>query len=217
MGPGLDGVGQATLSFADPSNRDQILQWHQEGVSFTDMIDRLGIGGFDPALRAVIDNLSPEDVAVIREAMVAELERVGPGGAAELPVSCTIQATPRPWTSPPSGSTGGPSPASRRGPPSATPPGHGPGDRRPRGKPAAVSRQGRREPPRFRDPGPAHPERPGVRGDKREATAPSAIAGPPLQSLNSHPERPGVRGDKREATAPSAIAGPPLQSLSFTS
>jgi hypothetical protein len=95
MGPGLGGVGQATAAFADPSNREQILQWHQEGVSFTDMIDRLGIGGFDPKLRAVIDGLSPEDVAVIREAMVAELVRVGPGGAGELPISCTIQATPQ--------------------------------------------------------------------------------------------------------------------------
>jgi hypothetical protein len=95
MGPGLDGVGQATAAFADPSNREQILQWHQEGVSFTDMIDRLGIGGFGSELRAVIDRLSPEDVAVIREAMVAELVRVGPKGAGELPISCTIQAAPR--------------------------------------------------------------------------------------------------------------------------
>jgi hypothetical protein len=95
MGPGLDGVGQATAAFADPANREQLLQWHREGVSFTDMIDRLGLGGFDPGLRAVIDSLSPEDVAVIREAMVAELDRVGTGGAAELPISCTIAATPR--------------------------------------------------------------------------------------------------------------------------
>jgi hypothetical protein len=95
MGPGLDGVSQATAAFADPDHREQLLQWHEEGASFTDMIDRLGIGGFDPELRAVIDRLSPEDVAVIREAMVAELVRVGPGGAGELPISCTIQATPR--------------------------------------------------------------------------------------------------------------------------
>ena len=94
MGPGLDGVGQAMAAFADPANREQILQWHQEGASFTDMIDRLGIDGFDPGLLAVIDNLSPEDVTVIREAMVAELERVGPGGAGELPISCTIGGIP---------------------------------------------------------------------------------------------------------------------------
>jgi hypothetical protein len=95
MGPGLDGVGQAMAAFADPSNREQILQWHREGASFTDMIDGLRLGGFDPELRAVIDNLSAEDVAVIREAMVAELDRVGPGGAGELPISCTIDDTPR--------------------------------------------------------------------------------------------------------------------------
>jgi hypothetical protein len=95
MGPGLDGVGQAMAAFADPANREPILQWHREGASFTDMIDRLGLGGFDPELRSVIDSLSPEAVAVIREAMVAELDRVGPGGAGELPISCTIEATPR--------------------------------------------------------------------------------------------------------------------------
>jgi hypothetical protein len=95
MGPGLDGVGLAISAFADPANREQILQWHREGASFTAMIDGLGLGGFDPELRAVIDSLSPEDVAVIREAMVAELERVGPGGAGELPISCTIDATPQ--------------------------------------------------------------------------------------------------------------------------
>jgi hypothetical protein len=95
MGPGLDGVGQAMAAFADPANREQILQWHHDGASFTAMIDGLGLGGFGSELRAVIDGLSPEDVAVIREAMVAELDRVGPGEAAELPISCTIDETPR--------------------------------------------------------------------------------------------------------------------------
>jgi hypothetical protein len=94
MGPNLTGVGQATSAFADPANHAQIRTWHEQGMAFTDMIDALGLGpAFDPALRAVIDALSPDEVAIIREAMIAELDRVG-AGPAELPVDCDIDSTP---------------------------------------------------------------------------------------------------------------------------
>lgn len=91
MGPGIDAVGQAAAAFANPDSRAQIRQWHEAGRPFIEMIDLLGIGdAFDAQLRATIAALTPDEVVVIREAMLAELDRVGPTGAAELPIDCDI-------------------------------------------------------------------------------------------------------------------------------
>jgi hypothetical protein len=91
MGPGLTAVERATQAFADPANRTQVREWHEQGVSFMDMVERLGIAPFfDDELRKAINGLKPNEIAVIREAMVAEIDRVGAKGTPEYPIDCTI-------------------------------------------------------------------------------------------------------------------------------
>lgn len=91
MGPGIDAVGRAAQAFADPRSRARIRQWHGEGVPLIEMAERLGIGEFfDSQLRRTIAALKPEEVVVIREAMLAELDRVGDTGTPDLPIDCEI-------------------------------------------------------------------------------------------------------------------------------
>lgn len=87
MGP-YDGVEAAQVQFADPGLRAELLEWHAQGVPLLEMADRLGIV-LDPAIRAAVDGLTPDEVGTIRAAFVGEIERTG-AGAAEWPVECNI-------------------------------------------------------------------------------------------------------------------------------
>jgi hypothetical protein len=86
-------VGQAAAQFSDPSVRSRIRAWHEEGVSLLDMGNRLGIV-FDDQLRDIIAALSPDEVATIRKAMIAAIDRGGQGTDVTMPIDCTLQALP---------------------------------------------------------------------------------------------------------------------------
>ena len=91
MGPPLAAVRRAEEVFADPKARELLLTWHAQKVPLLDMVDRLGFSElFGPELRAAIEGLSPEEVAIIRAAMVEEIDRAGSSPGATLPVDCGI-------------------------------------------------------------------------------------------------------------------------------
>lgn len=91
MGPTLTTVEQAEAVFNDPAVREQVRQWHLEEVPLLEMVDRLGFGHtVDDQLRAAVDALLPEEVAIIRKVMLEEIERAGSASEAKLPVDCTI-------------------------------------------------------------------------------------------------------------------------------
>ncbi len=91
MGPPLAAVQKAEAVFGDPSVRELLLTWHAQKVPLLDMIDRLGFSDLvDAELRSAIEGLSPEEVAIIRAAMVEEIDRAGSSGSATLPVDCGI-------------------------------------------------------------------------------------------------------------------------------
>jgi hypothetical protein len=94
MGPTLTEREQADLKFNDPKIRAQIKQWHDQGVSFVDMLGRLDIR-VSPELRAVLDGLSKDEVALVRKVMVEEIERAGDSSDARMPIDCPdIAAVP---------------------------------------------------------------------------------------------------------------------------
>jgi hypothetical protein len=111
-------VGEAAVQFADPATRARIRAWHEEGVSLLDMGNRLGIV-FDAPLREIIEQLTPAEVATIRKAMIAAIDRGGRGIDVKMPIDCTLDVLPssvvvspedvggEPWVR----VTGGPSPA----------------------------------------------------------------------------------------------------------
>jgi hypothetical protein len=86
-------VGQADAQFADPAVRARIRTWHEEGVSLLDMGNRLGIV-FDDVLRDIIASLSPDEVATIRKAMIAAIDRGGQGTGVKMPIDCTLKEMP---------------------------------------------------------------------------------------------------------------------------
>jgi hypothetical protein len=86
-------VGQADVQFADPAVRARIRAWHEEGVSLLDMGNRLGIV-FDDQLRDLIAGLSPAEVATIRKAMIAAIDRGGQGTDVKMPIDCTLDVLP---------------------------------------------------------------------------------------------------------------------------
>ena len=86
-------VGQADIQFADPAVRTRVRAWHEEGVSLLDMANRLGIV-FDDPLRDIVAGLTPDEVAVIRKAMIAAIDRGGQGTGVKMPVDCTLTSLP---------------------------------------------------------------------------------------------------------------------------
>jgi len=84
-------VRRAEEVFRDPKVRELLLTWHAQKVPLLDMVDRLGFSELvDPALRAAIEGLSPGEVAIIRDAMVEEIDRAGSSPGATLPIDCGI-------------------------------------------------------------------------------------------------------------------------------
>jgi hypothetical protein len=91
VGPSLSAVQQAADLFADPAVRTQLRQWHLEGMPLMEMVDRLGFTDlFDDTLRAAVVNLSPDEVAIIREAYLAEIDRLADAPQATMPIACEI-------------------------------------------------------------------------------------------------------------------------------
>jgi len=83
------GIQTAFDEFANPARRPEILKWHEQQMPFLDMAARLGIK-FEPDLSDAIAKLTPEQVKVIREAMVASLESDG----MVMPIDCDLQELP---------------------------------------------------------------------------------------------------------------------------
>jgi hypothetical protein len=86
-------VGLAGAQFADPAVRARVRAWHEEGVSLLDMANRLGIV-FDAPLRDIIVGLQPDEVATIRNAMIAAIDRGGEATDVKMPIDCTLDALP---------------------------------------------------------------------------------------------------------------------------
>ncbi len=77
MGPPVAAVQKAEQLFADPKVREQLLTWHAQQLPLLDMIDRLGFTDLvDPALRDAIEACRPTRSAIIRAAVLAEIDRV---------------------------------------------------------------------------------------------------------------------------------------------
>lgn len=87
------GIVAAEGLFNDPAVREQVLGWHQEGVSLLDMSDRLKLP-FEPELRDAIAKLTEKEVAIIRAAMIATIEAAGSATQATMPVDCKLQSLP---------------------------------------------------------------------------------------------------------------------------
>lgn len=91
MGPSIAAVQRAAQLFSDPSVRAQLLAWHAQDVPLLEMVDRLGFADlFDPELRAAVAGLKPDEVAILRAAFVAEINRAGDSEDATMPVECGI-------------------------------------------------------------------------------------------------------------------------------
>lgn len=99
MSPALTAVQRAQALFTDPAVRAQARTWHEEGVPLLDMVDRLGLSDlFVGELRDAIAGLAPDEVAIIRKAFVAEIDRAGASNVAPMPVDCTLDAVTGPVT-----------------------------------------------------------------------------------------------------------------------
>lgn len=93
MGSYMQLPQEAARLWADAGARDRILRMHADNVPLIDMVDAVGLTGALDAdgLRAAIENLTPDEVAAIRAAFVAEAEKAGAGGA-NFPVDCRVDA-----------------------------------------------------------------------------------------------------------------------------
>jgi hypothetical protein len=88
MGPTLtDERREADEKFKDPKVRAQVKQWHQQGVSFVDMLERLGIS-VSKELTDVLNALSKAEVDLIRTVMIEEIDRAGDSDDAAMPIDC---------------------------------------------------------------------------------------------------------------------------------
>jgi hypothetical protein len=81
----------AARLWTDPSQRDRIVAMHAEERPLVEMCEELGLGAAldRDGLRAVLEQLSPGEVAAIREAFVAE-SASSPGPGANFPVDCRV-------------------------------------------------------------------------------------------------------------------------------
>ncbi len=83
---------EAARLWGDPETRQRIIEMHARGDSLLKMVDELGL---TPALEAdglrpVLENLSAEEVKIIRDAFVAEATQIGTKAGANFPVDCRV-------------------------------------------------------------------------------------------------------------------------------
>jgi hypothetical protein len=74
-------------ALADPEVQVRVREMHAEDTPLLDMVDALGLGDdMTPEIRAVLQGLSPDVVAGIREATLDALDN----GRTEMPLDCDI-------------------------------------------------------------------------------------------------------------------------------
>lgn len=83
---------EAARLWGDPATRQRIVEMHAAGTSLLEMVDALNLTAAleNDGLRAVIENLSPAEVTLIREAFVAEAAEVGNRSGASFPIDCRV-------------------------------------------------------------------------------------------------------------------------------
>src|ERR1700690_1112663 len=85
MPPHLGIVASANEALAAPDTQERIKQMPAPGDSLVSMVGALGIP-LDDRIRRILEGLSPDVVAGIRQATLAALETGGSG----LPLSCVV-------------------------------------------------------------------------------------------------------------------------------
>jgi hypothetical protein len=85
MPPNLTIVTSANASLADPDVRERVKQMHSAGDSLVSMVEALGLP-MDDRVRQILEGLSPDVVAGIRQATLAALE----AGGSALPLDCVV-------------------------------------------------------------------------------------------------------------------------------
>ena len=85
---------EAARLWGDPEMRKRIIDMHARGDSLLKMVDELGLTGAleTDGLRGVIENLTADEVKVIRDAFVAEANAIGDRAGASFPVDCRVDA-----------------------------------------------------------------------------------------------------------------------------
>jgi hypothetical protein len=74
-------------ALANPEVQARVREMHAADTPLLDMVDALGLGGdMTPEIRAVIQGLSPDVVAGIRQATLETLDN----GGTEIPIDCGI-------------------------------------------------------------------------------------------------------------------------------
>jgi hypothetical protein len=74
-------------ALADPEVQARVREMHAEEMPLLDMVDALGLGDdMTPEVRAVIQGLSPDVVAGIRQATLEALDN----GRTQMPLDCRI-------------------------------------------------------------------------------------------------------------------------------
>ena len=91
MPAGMQLPQEAARLWTDPSQRDRIVAMHADERPLVEMCEELGLGAAldRDGLRRVLEQLSADEVAAIRDAFVAEAAAsAGPG--ANFPVDCRV-------------------------------------------------------------------------------------------------------------------------------
>lgn len=85
--PGIAIVVAANASLANPTFRDRVRKMHADGASLVQMVDALGLKNdlTDP-IRKILDDLTPDVVAGIREATLDMLD----SSDYAMPLDCTV-------------------------------------------------------------------------------------------------------------------------------
>ncbi len=74
-------------ALTNPEVQARVREMHAEDIPLLDMVDALGLGDdMTPEIRAVIQGLSPDVVAGIRQATLEALDN----GRTEMPLDCAI-------------------------------------------------------------------------------------------------------------------------------
>jgi len=90
MSPDDTFVSRVNAALADPDVRTSIVHMHREEWPLMKMIEDLGLEeGMPPDVKAIVEQLSPEVVAGIREATVEMLR----SSTFEMPLQCQIPAS----------------------------------------------------------------------------------------------------------------------------
>ena len=92
MGSWMQLPQEAARLWGDPEIRQQVVAMHARGDSLLAMVKQLGLTDALEAdgLRPVLENLSAEEVQIVRAAFVAEATKIADHSGANFPVDCRI-------------------------------------------------------------------------------------------------------------------------------